>query len=166
MWQLIPPELRRSVAVVAPEEKKIPWKTRAELIETLAPVGAGVKTFLSRLPTGFLVDRAHAAALTEENFDELRRFKVIWATSDLYALGVKDVFQRHGLVPGKDYYLVGLDNLEPSMPGTEPFLTTCDQHWEQVGRLAADTILRLINGQAAAEKELTVESDVIRRTSL
>ena len=166
MWQLIPPELRRSVAVVAPAEKRFPWKTRAELIETLAPGDAGVKTFLSRLPTGFLVDRTHAAVLAGENCDELRRFKVIWATSDLYALGVKDVFLRHGLVPGKDYYLVGLDNLEPSMPGTEPILTTCDQHWEEVGRLAADTILRLINGKTAAEKELTVESEVIRRTSL
>lgn len=166
LWQLIPPDLRRSVAVVAPAEKRYPWNTRAELIETLAPAGAGVKTFLSRLPTGFLVDRSHASILAEENFDELRRFKVIWATSDLYALGVADVFRRHGLVPGQDYYLLGLDNLEPVMPGTEPFLTTCDQHWEDVGRLAADTVLRLINGKTAAEKELTVESEVIRRTSL
>lgn len=165
MWQLIPPELRRSVAVVASRERTHPGKTRAELIADMAPRNAEVKTFTSDVPAGFLVDRTNAAALAEQYFDELRQFKVIWGTSDLYALGVMDVFQRRGLVPGKDFFLLGMDNLEPAMPGVEPFLTTCDQHWDEVGRLAADTVLRLIDGKTVAERELTVESELIPRTS-
>ena len=165
MWQLIPSELRRSVAVVASRERTLPGKTRAELIADMAPRNAEVKTFTSDVPAGFLVDRINAAALAEQYFDELRQFKVIWGTSDLYALGVGDVFQRRGLIPGKDFFLLGMDNLELAMPGVEPFLTTCDQHWDEVGRLAADTVLRLIDGKTVAERELTVESELIQRAS-
>ena len=166
IWQLIPADLRRSVAVVSPDCRFYPRESRAELIASVAPEGAEVKKFFSPLQPGFLVDRANAALLADEHFEELRKFKVIWGINDLYALGVTDVFRRHGLVPGKDFHVVGFDNLEPAMRGVEPFLTTCDQRWEEVGRLAADTLLQLIAGEKIAEKELTVEAEVVRRASL
>ena len=80
--------------------------------------------------------------------------------------GDSGTFRRNGLFPGKDFYVIGFDNLEPSMPDVEPFLTTCDHRWDEIGRLAADTILQLVAGKNIAEKDLTVEPEVIRRTSL
>ena len=167
MWQLIPKKLRSSVAVVAQDEKYFyPRKSRAALLTAAAPEDAKVKIFYSRRHPGFLVDRINAAAVAEEYFDELCKFKVIWGINDLHALGVMDVFQRHGLIPGKDYYLMGFDNLELLMPGVKPFLTTCDQRWDEIGRLAADTILQLIAGKTVPGNSLTVEPEIIRRTSL
>ena len=166
MWELIPAELRKSVALVAPEEKYYTRSGRAQLIGSLAPAGAEVKNFFSPHRPGFLVDRANAAAVAEEHFAELRKYKVIWGVSDLYALGVADVFRRHGLLPGRDYYLLGVDNLEPAMQGVEPVLTTCDQRWDEVGRVAAITLLDMIAGKTIEERELAVVSRVVRRTSL
>lgn len=167
MWRLIPPALRRSVALVAPENKYYPAPMkRSQLIAAAAPKNAEVKNFFVKMHPGFLVDRANAAAAAEEYFDELRKYKVIWGISDLYALGVMDVFRRHGLIPGKDFYLLGLDNLEPELPGTKPILTTCDQRWGEIGCLAARTVLKLIAGETVPERELTVESKLIRRSSL
>ena len=167
MWQLIPKKLRRSVAVVAQDDKYFyPRKSRSALLADSAPKDAEVKIFYSRHRPGFFVDRINASAVAEEYFDELRKFKVIWGITDLYALGVADVFRRHGLFPGKDYYLMGFDNLEPLMPGVEPVLTTCDQRWDEIGRLAADTILQLIAGKTFTGNSLTLEPEIIRRTSL
>ena len=166
IWKMIPPELRNSVAVVAPANRFYTWKSRADLIASVAPKGAKVTKFTSRLRPGFLVDRANAALVAEEHFEELRKFKVIWAISDLYAMGAMDVFRRHGLVPGKDFHVIGFDNLEQSMPGVKPFLTTCDQRWDEIGRLAADTILQLIAGKTVPGNLLTVEPQIIRRESL
>ena len=167
MWQLIPKKLRHSVAVVAQDDQYFyPRKSRSALLADAAPEDAEVKIFYTRCHPGFLVDRANAAAVAEEYFDELRKFKVIWGINDMHALGVADVFRRHGLVPGKDYYLLGFDNLEPVMPGVEPVLTTCDQHWDKIGCLAADTILELIAGKTVPGNSLTVEPEIIRRTSL
>ena len=166
IWQMIPPDLRRSVAVISPDGRYYPRESRAELIASVAPKGAKVTNFFSDLHPGFLVDRANAAFVAEERFEELRKFKVIWAVNDLYAMGVTDVFRRRGLIPGKDFHVIGFDNLEPSIPGVEPFLTTCDQHWEEIGRLAADTILQMVSGKNVAEKDVTVEPEVIRRASL
>ena len=167
MWQLIPKKLRHSVAVVAQDDKYFhPRKSRAALLTAAAPEDAEVKIFYSTRRPGFLVDRVNAAAVAEDYFGQLRKFKVIWGINDLHALGVMDVFQRHGLIPGKDYYLMGFDNLEPLMPGVEPILTTCDQRWDEIGRLAADTILGLIAGKTVPGNSLTVEPEVIRRISL
>ena len=167
MWQLIPEKLRRSVAVVAQDDKYFyPRKSRSALLAAAAPKDAEVKIFYSRRRPGFFVDRINAAAVAEQYFEQLRKFKVIWAINDLHALGVIDVFQRHGLVLGKDYYLMGFDNLEPLMPGVKPVLTTCDQRWDEIGRLAADTILQLIAGKTVPGNTLTVEPEIIRRTSL
>ena len=167
MWQLIPKKWRRSVAVVAQDEKYFyPRKSRASLLTAAAPEDAELKIFYCTRRPGFFTDRANAAAVAEEHFEELRKFKVIWGINDFHALGVADVFYRHGLIPGKDYYLMGFDNLEPLIPGVEPVLTTCDQHWDEIGRLAADTILQLISGKNVPGNLLTVEPEIIRRTSL
>lgn len=167
IWRLIKPELRRSVAVFAPEDRYYyPRKSRAALIAEAAPKNARIKNFFVRKPAGFLVDRVNAALTAEEYFDELRKFKVIWASSDLYALGVMDVFSRHGLVPGKDYHLLGLDNLEPCLRGVQPVLTTFDLRWDEIGRTAVKTVLDLVSGKTVPEKELTVKPKLIRRTSL
>ena len=167
MWQLIRPELRRSVAVIAPEDKYYRGcKSRSSMLVEAAPEDAEVKIFYTHRHPGFLVDRANGAAAAEDYFDQLRKFKVIWGINDLNALGAADVFRRHGLIPGKDYYLLGFDNLEPMMPGVKPILTTCDQHWDEIGRLAADTLLKLIAGKSIPGNTLTAEPEIIRRTSL
>ncbi|MBQ6473709.1 MAG: LacI family DNA-binding transcriptional regulator [Victivallales bacterium] len=166
VWEMIPRELRRSVAVVAPDNRFYSQRSRADLIASAAPKGAKATNFYSSLRPGFLVDRENAAVVAEERFDELRNFKVIWGISDLYAMGVMDVFRRHGLVAGRDFHVVGFDNLEPAMPKVKPFLTTCDWRWEEIGRLAAATVLQMIAGEKIPGNALPVEPVVVRRASL
>lgn len=167
LWQLIPKKYHRSVAVVAQDEKYFyPRKSRAALLTSVAPENAELKIFYCTRRPGFFMDRANAAAVAEEHFEELRKFKVIWGINDFHALGVADVFYRHGLIPGKDYYLLGFDNLEAAISGDEPILTTCDQCWDEIGRIAVKTVLDLVSGKTVPEKELTVKPKLIRRTSL
>ena len=164
MWLMIPQEYRQKVIVIAPDCQQS--RNRVELIRQAAPQGAELEILLVDTIPDFLLDREASRNAVEENFEKLRQFKVIWGISDLYALGAADVFRRHGLVPGKDVFFIGIDNLEADLPVTEAFLTTIDLHWDQKGRQASRAILKMIAGEPVPEEELVVIPEIVRRNSL
>ncbi|MCY1145396.1 LacI family DNA-binding transcriptional regulator [Actinoplanes sp. Pm04-4] len=74
----------------------------------------------------------------------------IFAASDNVALGVYEAARRLGLRIPDDVSVVGFDDV----PGTQwvsPPLTTVRQPLRDMGRLAADTVLRLANGDSLAD---------------
>lgn len=114
---------------------------------------------------GFSFDRWAASEIARENFDLIRKQKLIWCASDLTALGIIDVLKEKGIEPGKEIALIGCDNLSGLVPfsGT-PFLTTIDPHQEEFGRRTADVALDVISGKNISDVH-TLEADVIFRKS-
>lgn len=90
----------------------------------------------------------------------------IFAANDLVALGVLDELSSRGVsVPG-DVSVVGYDNTE--LAGSHLVsLTTVDHHAQELGRLAAATILQRLDGDTQSPS-ITLHVDprlVVRRTT-
>lgn len=96
-------------------------------------------------------------------------FSAVFAANDQMAYGARLALHRKGLRVPEDVSLVGFDDLPGSMYTTPP-LTTVQQPVEDMGRAAAQTMLRLLRGERAEIQEKTVrliirESTVRRRSS-
>ncbi|MFN2203397.1 MAG: LacI family DNA-binding transcriptional regulator [Caldilineaceae bacterium] len=70
----------------------------------------------------------------------------IMASSDETAFGVYDAAKERGLSIPRDVSVVGFDNTVES-GSMDPALTTVDQSVEAMGSLAAQIVLKLINGE-------------------
>jgi LacI family transcriptional regulator len=84
----------------------------------------------------------------------------------LTALGIGDVLRKNGIVPGRDVYLIGYDNIEAmNLYHEEPFLTTIDPHQEEMGQQLAMLLLQIIRGQKTETEKIPVEGELILRQS-
>ena len=81
----------------------------------------------------------------EKDVELLKKKKLILCASDLTALGVMDLLAAHGRRLGKDYYLVGYDNLEGlSGFGEAAVLSTIDSRQAEYGIAVVRLILEAI----------------------
>ena len=66
----------------------------------------------------------------------------------MLALGIRDALEETtGLVAGKDFYLIGFDNIESMGNFYEtPFLSTVDNCMEKMGQLAARMLFDTLQG--------------------
>ncbi len=88
----------------------------------------------------------------------------IFCGSDQIARGVSDTLRLLGYrVPG-DIALVGFDNWTPMALGADPPLTSVDMCLEEVGRVAAEHLLRAIDGEPS-HGACTVPSRLVVRGS-
>ncbi len=112
----------------------------------------------------FCFDRHSARVAAEKCLKELSSYRLLWCGSDLTALGIADAFRAAGIIPGRDIFLVGHDNIEGIATFTgAPFLSTIDIHWEEWGRLAAKIALEQI--ESPAPKRINLTSTYIPRQS-
>jgi LacI family transcriptional regulator len=74
------------------------------------------------------------------------RFSAVFAANDQMAYGARLALHRQGLRVPKDVSLVGFDDLPGSLYTTPP-LTTVQQPVEDMGRAAAQSVLRLLRGE-------------------
>ena len=111
-----------------------------------------------------LVDRHHGMCYAEENLEKLLQYKLIIST-DLTALGICDALRRHGIEPGEDIFLAGIDNLEGICHTPDPFLTTIDQAYGQLGTSAGNGMIAAIATGIIQEHELINQATFIRRKS-
>jgi len=112
-------------------------------------------------------DDGHAAARTliercgstpaEPGFD------AVFAASDLIAIGALRAFEEHGLRVPDDVRMVGFDDI-PTARFTHPALTTVAQDTTRAGELLVETLLALVDGQAAQSRMLPAQL-VVRRSS-
>lgn len=96
-------------------------------------------------------------------------FTAVFAGNDQMAYGARLALHRKGLRVPDDVSLVGFDDLPGSMYTTPP-LTTVQQPVEDMGRAAAEGMLRMLRGEPPALPRLSVrlvlrESTVRRRSS-
>ncbi len=90
-------------------------------------------------------------------------FSAIFAANDQMAYGARLALYRHGIRVPDDVSLVGFDD-QPASAYTTPALTTVRQPTHDMGRAAAQAVLRLLNGQPPALPVITTEL-VIRESA-
>ena len=146
-------------------ESRIKYEEICHTLEMMGrPLDFIVHDFMETPYNSPLVDRHHGMCYAEENLEKLLQYKLIIST-DLTALGICDALRRNGITPGEDIFLAGIDNLEGICHTPDPFLTTIDQGYGQLGTSAGNGMIAAISTGTIPEHELINQATFIRRKS-
>lgn len=96
-------------------------------------------------------------------FETQQQFTAVFAANDLSAYGVRLCLYRKGIRVPDDVSLVGFDDL-PGSSYTTPPLTTIRQPLHDIGRIATQALLGLINGERTPGQVPPLEL-VVRETT-
>jgi LacI family transcriptional regulator len=88
----------------------------------------------------------------------------IFAANDRSAFGVLDAAREAGLSIPDDLSVVGFDNI-PQSDRVIPALTTVDQSVSEMGRVATNMLIKLIQGEPLAHRLVHVPTKLIPRAS-
>ena len=91
-------------------------------------------------------------------------FTALFAYNDLSAIGAIWAFQEAGLSVPQDISVVGFDDV-PLAVFSNPQLTTIRQPLQQMGQIAAKTLIDQIEGKAKFQPEIVIEPELIVRAS-
>jgi DNA-binding LacI/PurR family transcriptional regulator len=102
---------------------------------------------------------------TERLLGQTRDFSALFAFNDLAAIGAVATLRQHDLRVPRDVSVIGFDDI-PSAATNYPGLTTIRQPLQQMGRLAAQALLREIRGESENHKNfLSVLPTLVVRKS-
>lgn len=107
-------------------------------------------------------ERGCQAAL--ELLTHTERPTAIFAANDSSALGVMDAAKEQDLQIPQDLSVVGFDNITESVLA-EPSLTTVDQSIEEMGALATELLIRILNGEELESEIIKVPTKLVVRQS-
>jgi DNA-binding LacI/PurR family transcriptional regulator len=93
-----------------------------------------------------------------------RRFTALFAYNDLSAIGAIWAFREAGRCVPQDISVVGFDDV-PLAIFSNPGLTTIHQPLQQMGKIAAKTLIAQIEGKAEFQSEIVIEPTLIVRAS-
>jgi DNA-binding LacI/PurR family transcriptional regulator len=111
-----------------------------------------------------LVDTPRVAGLVKKAIDK-KRLPGVFSLSDLAAVKVMNECEnRYGLRAGRDYKIIGYDNLFLS-DQTNPPLTTIDQNFELLGQLAVEKLVKMICYGKKEKSVVLNPSLIIRKTA-
>ena len=91
-------------------------------------------------------------------------FTALFAYNDLSAIGAIWAFQEAGLSVPQDISVVGFDDV-PLAVFSNPQLTTIRQPLQQMGHIAAKTLIDQIEGKEKFQAEIVIEPELIVRAS-
>ena len=154
IWRRMPEQLRSQTVFCYRKEREAKYDIASELaLPEIALPGMLIET-----SNNFAEVRSNAYSAACRNLDQLLSYKVFWCSSDLMALGIKDALEETGLIAGKDFYLIGYDDIEglPTFTGT-PFLSTVSGLWEEQGVIAAQMVLDALNGKNPGDRVITLK---------
>lgn len=89
----------------------------------------------------------------------------IFVSNDVMAMGVLLAMRELGLRCPEDVSIVGFDNLEATEL-LQPPLTTIQQPAYRMGTIAAELLIRRIAGNREAARDITLDTELIRRNSV
>jgi DNA-binding LacI/PurR family transcriptional regulator len=154
----------REIAVIKGQsftpDSEIRWDAIAEIAaESSRPVDEGLVVQIEdNLATPELGYRATQSLLSAG-----KRFTALFAFNDIAAIGAIRAIHEHGLRVPEDVSVVGFDDIE-SAAYQHPGLTTIRQPLRQMGKMAAQTVLKRIAGKdAPSVRELVFEPELIVR---
>jgi LacI family transcriptional regulator len=93
-----------------------------------------------------------------------RPFTALFAYNDHSALGAIRAFQENGLRVPEDISVVGFDDI-PAAAYNMPSLTTVRQPLRRMGQVAAETLVRRIEGWKEYPQEIGIEPEFVARES-
>lgn len=102
--------------------------------------------------------------MSEKLLESKKSFDGIFAACDLIALGAIKTLRRNGIKVPKDVMVSGYDNIYMSSV-FEPELTTVDQHPYEMGRIAVETLIKIIDKKYDGDKRIILKPDLIIRSS-
>ncbi|MGX1163086.1 LacI family transcriptional regulator [Pseudarthrobacter sp. SLBN-100] len=88
----------------------------------------------------------------------------VFAASDQMALGVYEAVRKKGLRVPEDISVLGFDDL-PEARWASPPLTTVRQPLAEMGKLAARTVLRMLQGEGVASPRVELATRLVVRES-
>lgn len=88
----------------------------------------------------------------------------IAACNDLMALGAMSAIQERGLVVGRDVAVTGFDDI-PMAEHSHPPLTTVHQPIYQIGKMVCEMLIRLLQGQEVAPRQVILAPRLMVRQS-
>ena len=88
----------------------------------------------------------------------------IFASNDVMAMGVMDAVRNRGLRIPDDISVVGFDNI-PQSAMVYPALTTVQQPLEQMGRVATQMLLAILNNPKKTINRIELPTELIIRSS-
>lgn len=88
----------------------------------------------------------------------------IFASNDSSAIGVYQAAQEAGLRIPQDLSVIGFDNL-PESTYPHPALTTMDQFVSQMGKMAVELVMKMINGETLEKNLLKIPAKLVVRDS-
>jgi LacI family transcriptional regulator len=91
-------------------------------------------------------------------------FTALFAYNDLSAIGAIWAFREAGLCVPQDISVVGFDDV-PLAVFSNPALTTIRQPLQQMGLIAAKTLIDQIEGKAAFQSEIVIAPELVVRAS-
>ena len=91
-------------------------------------------------------------------------FTALFAYNDLSAIGAIWAFQEAGLCVPQDISVVGFDDV-PLAVFSNPQLTTIRQPLQQMGQIAAKTLIDQIERKAKFQSEIVIEPELVVRAS-
>jgi LacI family transcriptional regulator, galactose operon repressor len=108
--------------------------------------------------------RQHGAEAARQLLADYPQVTAIIAASDLLALGVYDALAERGLMCPRDLSVVGHNDM-PLVDLVHPALTTIRINYREIGRQAADLLLRGIKKCYIAERVFLLPPELIIRSS-
>ena len=154
----------REIAVIKGQsftpDSEIRWDAIAEIAaKSSRPVDEGLVVQIEdNLATPELGYRA-----TQTLLGAGKRFTALFAFNDIAAIGAIRAIHEHGLRVPEDVSVVGFDDID-SAAYHHPGLTTIRQPLRQMGKMAAQTVLKRIEGKdTPSARELVFEPELIVR---
>lgn len=106
----------------------------------------------------------HGYPFAEELLRRNRPFTALFAYNDNSAIAAVRVFQEAGLRVPEDISVIGFDDIQPASY-TRPGLTTVRQPLQEMGEIAARTILDRIEGRGDYMPEIAIRPKFVVRKS-
>ncbi|MEG0378235.1 MAG: substrate-binding domain-containing protein, partial [Eubacterium sp.] len=94
--------------------------------------------------------------------DEGKSFDGVFCYTDISALGVIRALSNRGISAPRGVKVVGFDDVTASSHNT-PSITTIHQPMEEMGEMAANVMLRLLQGDDQVEKRYRLPVKLVRR---
>ena len=119
-----------------------------------APAGLKPELLSIQCPDVYYVNPDTVEKNAEAFLEKLLEQKLILCDTDILALGIRQCLAKHGFTAGRDYALVGFDNLSRIKERILCGLATVDSRWEAMGEESAKMILDSIRDPEKREKKL------------
>lgn len=130
--------------------------------EALEDCGAAFDPSL--LIVGPHVKKSHIESyeLIDDALERGVSFDGIVAVGDRQAYGAVEAICAHGLTPGRDILVIGMDNSLYSQL-SHPKISTIDRHTDKMARLGSEAMVALLKGEEPKSRKAVIPHHVVER---